>query len=77
MRPYLENHKNGLVEWLKVQALSSNPNPQKKKLVLFILSHYLIYIHTIDEQSYSCKDEKRRAYVGSTHTDMINCVSTS
>jgi hypothetical protein len=30
MRPYLENHKNGLVEWLKVQALSSNPNPQKK-----------------------------------------------
>jgi Fic family protein len=26
-----KNHKKGLVEWLKVQALSSNPNPAKKK----------------------------------------------
>jgi hypothetical protein len=33
MRPYLENthHKKGLVEWLKVLALSSNPSMQKKK----------------------------------------------
>jgi hypothetical protein len=30
---YLENtsHKKGLVEWLKVKALSSNPNSKKKK----------------------------------------------
>jgi hypothetical protein len=33
MRPYLENthHKRGLVEWLKVWALSSNPAPQKRR----------------------------------------------
>jgi hypothetical protein len=33
LRPYLENihHKKGLVEWLKVQALSSSPNTGKKK----------------------------------------------
>jgi hypothetical protein len=33
-RPYLEKlyHKNiGLVEWLKVKALSSSPNATKKK----------------------------------------------
>jgi hypothetical protein len=32
-RPYLKkkNHKKGLVEWLKVQALSSNPSTEKKK----------------------------------------------
>jgi hypothetical protein len=32
-RPYLEkkNHKKELVKWLKVQALSSIPIPQKKK----------------------------------------------
>jgi hypothetical protein len=33
-RPYLEkkkkNQKKGLVEWLKVQALSSNPSTAKK-----------------------------------------------
>jgi hypothetical protein len=29
MRPYLE--KNGLVEWLKVQALSLNPSISQKK----------------------------------------------
>jgi ribosomal protein S21 len=26
-----KNHKNGLVEWLKVKALSSNPSTTKKK----------------------------------------------
>jgi hypothetical protein len=33
VRPYLKkaHHKNGLVEWLKVKALSSNPNTTKKK----------------------------------------------
>jgi hypothetical protein len=33
LRPYLEKpyHKQGLVEWLKVQALSSNSNVAKKK----------------------------------------------
>jgi hypothetical protein len=33
VRPYLENthHKNGLVEWLKVKALSSSPSTAKKK----------------------------------------------
>jgi hypothetical protein len=32
-RPCLEKilHKKGLVEWLKVKALSSNPGPKKKK----------------------------------------------
>jgi hypothetical protein len=32
-RPYLEKtyHKKGLVEWLKVQALSSNPSTLKIK----------------------------------------------
>jgi hypothetical protein len=32
-RPYLEktHHKKGLVEWLKVKALSSNPSTAKKK----------------------------------------------
>jgi hypothetical protein len=32
-RPYLENslHKKGLVEWLKVKALSSNPGTTIKK----------------------------------------------
>jgi hypothetical protein len=33
-RPYLKkkkkNHKNGLVEWLKVLALNSNPSTGKK-----------------------------------------------
>jgi hypothetical protein len=33
MRPYLEktHHKKGLVEWLKVMALSSNPSITKKR----------------------------------------------
>jgi hypothetical protein len=33
MRPYLEKtlHKKGLVEWFKVNALSSNPSTTKKK----------------------------------------------
>jgi hypothetical protein len=33
LRPYLEKslHKEGLVEWLKVKALSSNPSTAKKK----------------------------------------------
>jgi hypothetical protein len=33
MKPYLEktHHKKGLVEWLKVQALSSNRNTTLKK----------------------------------------------
>jgi hypothetical protein len=33
VRPYLKktHHKNGLVEWLKVEALSSNPTTAKKK----------------------------------------------
>jgi hypothetical protein len=32
-RPHLEKslHKNGLAEWLKVWALSSNPSTKKKK----------------------------------------------
>jgi hypothetical protein len=32
-RPYLKNtlHKKGLVEWLKVKALCSNPSIAKKK----------------------------------------------
>jgi hypothetical protein len=32
-RPYLENthHKNGLVEWLKVKALSSSPSTANKQ----------------------------------------------
>jgi hypothetical protein len=32
-RPYLENthHSNGLVEWLKMKALSSRPSTTKKK----------------------------------------------
>jgi hypothetical protein len=32
-RPYLNktHHKKGLVEWLKVKALSSNPSTTKKK----------------------------------------------
>jgi hypothetical protein len=47
VRPYLQKpyHKKGLVEWLKVKALSSNPSTMKKKkkgiqlrrAVLFIL----------------------------------------
>jgi ribosomal protein S21 len=33
MRPYLKkiHHKKGLMEWLKVKALSSNPRTAKKK----------------------------------------------
>jgi hypothetical protein len=33
VKPYLEktHHKKSLVEWLKVQALSSNPSTAKKK----------------------------------------------
>jgi hypothetical protein len=33
LRPYLEkkNHNKGLVEWLKVSALSLNPSTKKKK----------------------------------------------
>jgi hypothetical protein len=33
VRPYIEKplHKNGLVEWLKVQTLSSNLITEKKK----------------------------------------------
>jgi hypothetical protein len=33
MRPYLgkKNAKQGLVEWLKVEALSSSPSTAKKK----------------------------------------------
>jgi hypothetical protein len=33
VRPYLEKHftKIGLVEWLKVKALSSSPSTAKKK----------------------------------------------
>jgi hypothetical protein len=33
VRPCLENnqHKTGLVEWLKMWALSSNPSTEKKK----------------------------------------------
>jgi hypothetical protein len=33
MRSYLKktHHKKGLVEWLKVKALSSNPITEKKK----------------------------------------------
>jgi hypothetical protein len=37
VRPYLKekkkkkNHKKGLVEWLKVKALSSNPSTRDKK----------------------------------------------
>jgi hypothetical protein len=33
LRPYLEKPfaKIGLVEWLKVKALSSSPNTEKKK----------------------------------------------
>jgi hypothetical protein len=33
VRTYLEKicHRKGLVEWLKVKALSSNPSPQKGK----------------------------------------------
>jgi hypothetical protein len=33
VRPYLKNthHKIGLVEWLKLKALSSSPNTAKKK----------------------------------------------
>jgi hypothetical protein len=32
VRPYLEkkNHKKGLVEWLKVQALNSSPSTAEK-----------------------------------------------
>jgi hypothetical protein len=32
-RPYLKEtlHKKGLVDWLKVQVLSSNPSTTKKK----------------------------------------------
>jgi hypothetical protein len=33
VRPYLEktHHKKGLVEWLKVKALSSSPSTENKK----------------------------------------------
>jgi hypothetical protein len=33
LKPYLEKipHKKGLVEWLKVQALSSSPSTAKRK----------------------------------------------
>jgi hypothetical protein len=33
MRPYLKktHHKKRMVEWLKAQALSSNPSTKKKK----------------------------------------------
>jgi hypothetical protein len=33
VRPYLENtlHQKGLVEWLKVKALSSSPSTAKKE----------------------------------------------
>jgi hypothetical protein len=33
VKPYLENthHKKGLMEWLKVKGLSSNPSTEKKK----------------------------------------------
>jgi hypothetical protein len=38
MRSYLKktHHKKGLVEWLKVQALSSNPSTTKKKKRLWV-----------------------------------------
>jgi hypothetical protein len=34
MRPYLKktHHKKRMVEWLKAQALSSNPSTKKKKV---------------------------------------------
>jgi hypothetical protein len=37
MRPYLENtqQKIGLVEWLKLKALSSNPSTVKKKTSIY------------------------------------------
>jgi hypothetical protein len=33
VKPYLENthHKKGLMEWLKVKGLSSNPSTEEKK----------------------------------------------
>jgi hypothetical protein len=39
-------HKKGLVEWLKVKALSSNPVPQKKKKKnIYIYTHtYIFYL---------------------------------
>jgi hypothetical protein len=41
-RPYLEkaNHKKRLMEWLKVEALSSNPSTKKDKNILNILFFY-------------------------------------
>jgi hypothetical protein len=44
MRPYLQktHHKKGLVEWLKVKALSSSPSiakKEKKNTYIYIAGH--------------------------------------
>jgi hypothetical protein len=36
----------GLVEWLKVWALRSNPSTAKKKYILYTHTHMCVYIHT-------------------------------
>jgi hypothetical protein len=50
-RPYLKKtiHKKGMVEWLKVLALSSNPSTGKKKLG--------VLVHTCDSRTPAIKVE--------------------
>jgi hypothetical protein len=45
MRPYLEktHHKKGLVEWLKCEALSSNPSIAKKEKKKWSLPFILFF----------------------------------
>jgi hypothetical protein len=42
VRPYLKktHHRKGLVEWLKVKALSSNPSTAKKKKKRYVIMSY-------------------------------------
>jgi hypothetical protein len=50
MRPYLEKnlHKKGMVEWLKVKALSSSPSTGKKKnLNVYVLFDSVLPVLTI------------------------------
>jgi hypothetical protein len=56
MRPYLKKPftKIGLVEWLKVKALSSNPSTAKKKRMLIIL--FLPISAMIPLKVSSCQD---------------------
>jgi hypothetical protein len=48
VRPYLEKtlHKKGLVEWLKVKALSSNPSTTKPNQNKKTQTNQILYFET-------------------------------